>query len=181
MKRMMCIVLMLAMLLCGCAGSGGNAEQTAGTEAATEASVSVTEIQDPEITLPKGELEQEDGEKLQLGETGAERVAYTRNVSSVHYVTSVEELPDYEALADYDEAYFRDHALLVVLESVGIGSVQVAIDSVSGGAVTLSHTQSGDAGTTVMTTWLLWAEVEKGLDYSWYIANPALKSQLSLS
>ena len=38
----------------------------------------------------------------------------------------------------------------------------------------------GQVGTADMATWLLWTEVDTGLeDYQWTVANPALESQLS--
>ena len=185
MKRMMCAMLVLALLLCGCQsadlpGSESQDQTEKVTEAVTESVTEVTGpemniIEPPEVTLPHFSLETESGEPLKLGGTGCARIQYTNNVSSVFYITDVARLPDYEALQGYDAAYFEDKALLVVLESVGSGSAKVGIESVNGGVVTLSHEMPGDAGTADMATWVLWAEVEQGLDYNWTVANPALE------
>ena len=186
MKRMMCALLVLALLLCGCQSAALPGGETQGqteevTEEATEeATENVTEVEfteneTPGVTLPMFEQETGTGNGLALGDTGCVRVSYNGNVSSVRYITSAEQLPDNEALADYDEAYFAEKALIVVYETVGSGSVKVGIASVKDGAVTLSHDMPGDAGTADMATWLLWAEVEQGLDFTWSIANPALE------
>lgn len=90
-------------------------------------------------------------------------------------------------MSAYDDAFFKDHALVLVQESVSSGSVEVGIESVSLKAdhtavVTLTHQGPGEGqvGTADMATWLLWAEVDTGLeDYQWTVANPALESQLS--
>ena len=114
------------------------------------------------------------------GATGAERIEYKQNASSVRYITRVEDLPDYEALDGYrNEEYFQTNALLVVVDTVTSGSVKVAIDSVGNGTVTLSKEMSGDVGTADMATWLLWAEVDQGLEEHWSVANPALKAGAS--
>lgn len=186
MKRMMCAMLVLVLLLCGCQSAampgGENQTQTeAVTEAPTEPTVEVTLMDPPEVTLPHTGLETQTGEKLDLGPTGCQRVPYTHNVSNVFYVTAVDQLPGYEALQAYDEAYFAEKALLVVLESVGSGSMKVGIESVSNGVVTLSHELPGDVGTADMATWLLWAEVEQGLEFTWSVSNPALEPAGSMS
>lgn len=180
MKRMMCAIMALAMLLCGCQSaalsSGETQRQTENvTEVVSDPPMETIEV--PGVTLPHVGFETENGESLTLGGTGCQRVDYTHNVSKVFYVTDVTQLPDYDALRKYDAAYFENKALLVVLESVGSGSMKVGIESVSDGVVTLSHELPGDVGTADMATWLLWAEVEQGLDYNWTVANPALESQ----
>lgn len=167
MKRSMCAALVLAVLLCGCESAALSAGET------PEQTETVTETEAAAVTLPRPGFEDE---SQHLDRTGRERVSYTGNVSSVVYVTNAAHLPDYEALQGYDEAYFADRALLVVLETVNSGSVTVDIESVENGVVTLSHAMSGDAGTADMATWLLWTEVEQGLDCTWSVANPALES-----
>ena len=115
------------------------------------------------------------------------RLTYNGNVSSALYVTSAAQLPDYPELSAYDDAFFKDHALVLVQESVSSGSVEVGIESVSLKAdhtavVALTHQGPGEGqvGTADMATWLLWAEVDTGLgDYQWTVANPALESQLT--
>ena len=188
MKRLMCILLVLTALLSGCAssasqGSAPVAESTGTNEATTteKTDVDVSVLPEANITLPVTIPENQIGNILQLNNPGAERVPYTHNVSNVRYITSAANLPDYTALAGYDDTFFQKHALLVVLQSVSSGSTQVSIDSVCDGAVTLSYQTSGNVGTTVMTTWLLWAEVDPELDYSWYVANPALQQSTTPS
>lgn len=179
MKRMLCLILLLAVLLCGCQSAvvvSGDNETENNTEKVTETEVDVTGIQDPDVTLPKNE-EETGGDSTSVGATGCVRVEYTGNVSSVRYITSVDQLPDHEALAAYDAAYFESKALLLVWETVSSGSVRVGIAAIEGGVVTLSHELSGDAGTADMATWLLWAEVEAGLDETWSVANPAVQSE----
>lgn len=186
MKRMLCIVLTLALLLCGCQSAAMTPGEPQGqteemTEEATEneTEVEFTEIETPGVTLPMDEQETGTGNGTALGNTGCVRVSYNGNVSSVRYITSVDQLPDNEALAAYDEAYFAEKALIVVYETVSSGSVKVGIASVKDGIVTLSHDMSGDVGTADMATWLLWAEVDAGLDYTWSVANPAVEPNTS--
>ena len=176
MKRMLCIVLTLALLLCGCQSAATTPGETEGqTEDMTEneTEMEFTEMETPGATLPI--VEQETGESISFGETGCVRVTYNSNTSSVRYITSVEQLPDHEALAAYDEAYFAEKALIVVYETVSSGSVKVGIESIENGVVTLFHDLPGDVGTADMATWLLWAEVDAGLDYEWTVANPAVE------
>ena len=121
------------------------------------------------------------------GQVDRLRLTYNGNVSSALYVTSAAQLPDYPELSAYDDAFFKDHALVLVQESVSSGSVEVGIESVSLKAdhtavVALTHQGPGEGqvGTADMATWLLWTEVDTGLeDYQWTVANPALESQLS--
>lgn len=191
MKRMLCIVLTLALLLCGCQSAAmtpgetqNQTEEVTGkmTEEATEneTEVEFIEIETPGVTLPVGKQEAGTSNGLALGNTGCVRVAYNGNVSSVRYITAADQLPDNEALKAYDDAYFAEKALIVVYETTGSGSVEVGIASVKDGAVTLSHDMPGDAGTADMATWLLWAEVDAGLDYTWTVANPAVKPDTSI-
>lgn len=128
-------------------------------------------------------MEQEQGTELVIGETGKVRLSYSVNYSSVKYVTSVSELPDCDGLEAFDDAYFQDHALLIVIETVSSGSVDTGIQSAmadgSSAVVTLYHETKSGVVTADMTTWLLWAEVDKGLDYSWTVSNPAVESDTS--
>ena len=111
---------------------------------------------------------------------GKERLTYEGVESSVRYVTSPDQLPDCEALEKYDEAYFADHALILVTQSVSSGSVEVSIKAIqeteTGCGVVLSYGEPGkdQAGTADMATWLLWAQTEQGLEGTWEIVNPAL-------
>ena len=173
MKKMICAALCAGVLLCGCAPSAVVSDPTTVTDP-TEATVEVIELEPIEVTMPVLFTEPATEGDVEMGQTGCVRITYTNNVSNVRYVTKVEELPDYEALAKYDAAYFENKALLVILETTGSGSVQVGVASIADGTVTLSHEMSGDAGTNDMATWLLWAEVDQGLEGNWKVANPAL-------
>lgn len=130
-----------------------------------------------------GEEDSEEWEEISVSAQGKKRITYMGRRNSVIYVTSVDALPDYEELKQYDEAYFKEHALLLVTETVNSGSIDVSIQSVrvgrSVGTVTLSRVAPDPkdaASTTDMATWLLWAEVDQGLDCQWTVANPAMKS-----
>ena len=134
------------------------------------------------ITLPDIHGEEVSGEPISIYETGKTRITYTQNISNVRYITSASMVPDYEGLEGYDETYFETRALVVVTETVSSGSVQVGIEAITvdgtNAFVTLSHEMSGDAGTADMATWILWAEVDLGLDCQWTVVNAALESEL---
>lgn len=129
-------------------------------------------------TVPK----EEEKTTLTLGNVGAVRITYSVNVSSVRYITSASQLPDYPELAAYDDAYFETGALVLVMESVSSSSVRVGIESIelteTHALVTLTHESSGDVTVPAMATWLVWAEVEKNLSYTWEVVNPALESNV---
>lgn len=169
MKIKSIFALLLAIGLClsllGCSNS--DLPENTGPSADSE----------PERTIPP-ELQT----SVEIQKQGKVQVSYTINLSSVKYITSASALPDHEVLADYDDAWFADHALVLVYETVSSGSVDVSIASIqisdSAASVILSHTPAG-TGTTVMTTWLLWAEVDAGLSYDWSVSNPALESNAS--
>lgn len=152
------LALALALTACGTADSG--------------------ETTRPSVTIP---TEMDTNTAPAVGETGRARLAYTGNISSVRYVTSPEHLPNVEGLEGYDEAFFQSKALLLITESVPSGSMVVDIESITVddgiAVITLSHQMPGDAGTTDMATWLIWAEVDAGMDCTWTIANPMLKSE----
>ena len=169
MKKIVCAVLCVLMLW-GCAASKP-----------VETTPNQTEPDQEPIgaTIPLNITEPVTGASQDLGETGCVRIGYTNNVSRVLYVTKASDLAAYPELNQYDDAYFAHHALVVVLESTSSGSVKVGIESISDGVVTLSHEMPGNVGTTDMATWLLWAEVEQGLEETWSVANPALKSDSS--
>lgn len=180
MRKLICMLLALTVVLCGCTQAEQPRETTAseGTEPVT---VPFKEVDPPKATLPKGDRgEQETQLPKPMGGTGAQRIEYKQNVSSVRYITRVEDLPDYEALDGYRNAeYFEKKALLVVLDTVTSGSVKVSIGTVGAGTVTLGREMDGDVGTSDMAAWLLWAEVEQGLDYRWSVTNPGVRSNLS--
>lgn len=193
MKRMYMVMLCLLFLLgsltgCKASDAGTASAGTETTEATSPTSGTVTEIppEDLEATVPKEGLNPGEGESsLTIGTVGQVRVDYVGNLSSVRYITSVDRLPQYEALQGYDAAYFQEKALLIVMETVTSGSVQVGIQGIDldgkTATVYLSHEPQGDVGTAVMTTWLIWAEVEAGLEYTWTVGNPAVESQAEYS
>lgn len=194
MKRILTFSLALLCLLaltgCGSPASGG-AESGAVSAVPAESgdassapgeSVNVSPIEPVELPELPGTPGAAQGEPVSIGGTGKVRIDYTGSPSIVRYVTSPAELPDCEALADYDEAWFQDHALVLVTETVGSGSVKVEIASITlaegAASVELSHEMSGDAGTADIAAWLLWAEVAPGLEeLTWTVANPALSSE----
>lgn len=169
MKKMFCMLLAAILLLTGCQTpvneTAAPDETTAPVQ--TQAPTTVPAETEPDVAAREGELA--------FANPGKTRIAYTGNRSYVKYVTSVEELPREEALALYDAEFFEDHALLIVVETVSSGSVQLEMESieVSGdtASVSVKRSMSGDVGTTDMATWMLWAEVDKGLDYTWTLKN----------
>lgn len=180
MKKTICLLLAVLLLLTGCQTSTAPGETTV----SNETTAAPTETAVPETTLPKTAPDvtvgRQDGEQVWFQNPGKVRITYTSPRSSVRYITSVEELPSEEVFQGYDEAFFGEYALLIVVETVSSGSVQLEIGSVEvegdTARVTLERTMSGDVGTTDMATWLLWAEVEQGLEYTWTLAGGAQSS-----
>ncbi|MBE6974588.1 MAG: hypothetical protein E7436_03760 [Ruminococcaceae bacterium] len=123
------------------------------------------------------------GDAVTVYAKGKCRIPYTVRISAVHYFTSPDQLPDCPELEDYDADWFRDHALVVVYETVSSGSLAVDIRDIrvedGRAAVELSHDVQGNLGTADMTTWLLWAEVDGDLRYTWTVLNPAMDSDVS--
>ena len=182
MKKLICMVLAFVLVFSGCARQeAGSVPSDESVQSGSDASrnVDATEVDPPEVTLHTGE-----GQGIQeiqvAGATGAERIEYKQNASSVRYITRVEDLPDYEALDGYrNKEYFENQALLVVVDTVTTGSVKVSIGFLGNGTVTLAKEMSGTVGTADMATWLLWAEVEQGLTESWTVTNPGVQNNLS--
>lgn len=201
LRRRMAGTLSAALTLCllaaGCASAGLGNSTPPGSE--PTASVETTGLDIETVpTAPTADLysgQQQDaasglvipdgttaGQPLEAEGTGKLRIPYSGNGSSVTYVTSAEQLPDYEELKMYDDAYFRSHALVLVTETLPSGSIDVSIAGIdingSEATVTLSHEgpEHGAAGTADMAAWLLWAEVDAGLDCRWTVANPAMVS-----
>lgn len=171
MKKLICTVLALLLVLTGCKGAGTSA-------------TSPTDAQPQELSAPtqaaSGLLPETVPASLKEGElpfenAGKARLAYQGNRSYVRYVTKVEDLPPECSWEGYDEAYFETKALLIVVETVSSGSVQLELESIriSDGtaSVSIKRTMSGDVGTADMATWLIWAEVEKGLECTWTLEN----------
>lgn len=181
MKKMLCMLMALCLLLAGCQAAEQTDPQTESTVPSTAPvgeSTNAAEEVTEEVTQPELSIETTGpAEDVALGETGKIRIEYTGNRSGVQYITDASNVPDYEELAGYDEAYFEEHALLVVIDTVTSGSMQVEIGGIQVqdgiASVTVDRKLSGDVGTTDMATWLLWAEVERGLEYEWTIVNTA--------
>lgn len=185
MKKMICIMLTLMLLLSGC--QGAVTETTAPVETAPPApGTNVPATEDPRgettfPTLPESGfvtgpvMGGQEGDRLPFENAGKVRLTYEGNRSYVRYVTSVEDLPPEGSWTGYDETYFETKALLIVVETLTSGSVQVELEAIrmegDTANVHIKRTMEGDVGTTDMATWMLWAEVEKGLEYNWTLAN----------
>ena len=182
MKKWICTILALMLILAGCqAGGGATTSAPVTTQAPTEA----TEEAAQESTFPTlaesgmaiggPVLGGPQGDQLAFENVGKARIQYQGNRSYVRYVTSVEELPPECTWEGYDEAYVQTKALLIVVETLNSGSVQVELESIQVkgdvASVSIRRTMTGDVGTTDMATWIFWAEVEKGLSYTWTLAN----------
>lgn len=190
MRKLICLLLSVLCLVCLFSACRSAADPS-GSQTPTESTgpVDTTPSETTGATLPGEDTQPEstgtallpggDGEVITLGQTGKLRIPYTTARSGVRYITDPSQLPDYPELEGYDEAYFRDHALLLVTETVTSGSVNVEIASVlveNGiAAVTLDHQIPEGMGTADMATWLLWVEMDAGLEYSWTLTNPAVK------
>ena len=186
--RYFALFLCICLLLTGCRSSGettATPTETGATETTETISITLLPSDAVEVTIPKDGLQEPDRMLTEVETSGSLRITYTGNISSVRYVTSAAQLPAYPELQEYDEAYFREHALLVVTETVSSGSTMVGIQGIrmegETGYVTLLHELSGDVATTVMTTWLIWAEVDRDLPETWIVENPALPSDTERS
>lgn len=171
------VLLMVCLVSClaGCRSAG---ILPAGEDTTVpESTAQLTE--EPTITPPTTEET-----LVELGKTGKLRIPYAGAVCGVRYITDPSQLPNYPELEAYDAAYFQDHALLLVTETVTSGSARVEIQSVTisqgRGRVSLAHEMPDGLGTADMAAWLLWAEVEKGLDYDWVLENSMGQQQMEL-
>ena len=178
MKKMICFILALMLVLAGCQASGGGTTPPAQTDAPTEENqLHLATVP----TLPEGTFNPGPvmggaaGNELPFENAGKVRLTYTDYRSYVRYVTSVDQLPAEGSWTGYDAAYFETKALLIVVETLGSGSVQLDLEAirVDGGnaSIHIKRTMSGEVGTDDMATWMLWAEVEKDLDYTWTLVN----------
>ena len=174
MKKIIWLILVV-LLLTGCQTPA--AETTSAPET-TAAPLEVTrpeEMTFPTIPAVGGIPGTPEGDEIAFENPGKVRLTYTGNRSYALLVSRVEDLPDEEALKIYDEAFFQEHDLLILVETVNSGSVQLEIGGIyrdgDTATVQLTRTLPGDFGTADMATWLLWAEVEKGLDCTWTIGN----------
>ena len=177
MKKLICLVLSLLLLLTGCR-SAGSVPSDATTQP-SESETTTPQAADPTETTENTTVSLPVNGPVTMGQTGKLRITYTGSNSGVRYVTDPSQLPDYPELEGYDEAFFRDHSLLLVTETVTSGSINVEIQSImvedGMAVVTLDHKVPTGVGTADMATWLLWVEVDAGLDLTWVLANPALR------
>ena len=116
MQKILCLLLGLC-LLTGCQSRELVDETVAETK--PSADVSLPEEADGS-KLP--------GESLAFSNPGKARVPYTGIRSYAEYVTSPDQLPQEEVFKSYDQAYFENHALVLVMETVSSGSVQLELD-----------------------------------------------------
>lgn len=176
MKKILCMLLAALLLLTGCTPASPG-ETTAPETTVPEETEQTLPIQ----TMPDLGIGDAEGELIWFRNSSKVRLDYTGDRSYVRYITNLDQLPDEEALQGYDEAFFAESALLVVVETVGSGSVQLEIESVhiSGGTarVTLKRNMPGEMGTADMATWMLWVEVEQGLDCEWVLEGGSKQPQ----
>ena len=170
MKKYICMILALMLVLTGCQSANGATTPSTG-EIAQATIPALTEG-----TLDGGiAIERPEGVDLPFENAGKVRLNYEGSRSYILYVTSVEELPKEGSWTGYDEAYFQTKALLIVVETLGSGSVQLELESIrvheNTASISIKRPMEGDVATTDMATWMLWAEVDKGLDYEWTLAN----------
>ena len=180
MKKMICAILALMLILAGCRVTGG---ETTPTTAASQATVpETTQPRETAVpTLPESgfvtgpAVGGQEGDTLPFENAGKVRLRYEGNRGYVRYVTDMEQLPPEGSWTGYDEAYFENKALLIVVETLNSGSVQVELESIrlegDTACIVIERTMSGDVGTADMATWMLWAEVDKGLEYKWTLHN----------
>ncbi len=177
--KVIACLLIFAALLTGC--RRGSSATTAATDAATTAPAAT----DPTVpSFTDGTRGDPDiGIDVAFKVLGTQNVKHSLDISQAKYITSVDDLPSYDALAEYDEAWFREHALLVILETVPGGKITIDIDSIkldgSRADITLARGYDGKLSTTTNVVWLVWAEVERDLHYTWNITNPTLESNVS--
>ena len=175
MKKMICALLVLMLVLTGC-------QAPVGETAPASETVPAPETQETTFpTLPESGFHSDpvlgtlEGEELPFANAGKVRLTYEGNRSYVLYVTSVDQLPKEGSWTGYDEAYFETKALLIVVETLNSGTVQVELEAIrvegDTASVHIKRTLAGEVGTTDMATWMFWAEVPKDLTYKWTLAN----------
>lgn len=166
LKRMFALILVLCLCLAGCSA------KTPTTTNTTHPSLGDETHGKPDI-----------GIDVNFKLLGSVALNHTVNISQAKYITSASQLPKNEELSKYDDQWFQDHALLVIHESVSSGNVKVDVEKIkldgTTANITLEHTPNGALGSGIKVTWLLWLEVEKGLSYTWQVANPAMDSNIS--
>ena len=87
MKKLICMLLALMLVFSGCAPSAPAEEPTEPQE-----TLEATETDPPEVTLHMEEKETEAA--METSATGAQRIEYKQNASSVRYITRVADLPE---------------------------------------------------------------------------------------
>lgn len=188
-RRFSALLAVLCLGLCACSSptarlsfGGGSSGQRAAllqhgntipmtTVPGTPLPVPSTEATLPETTLsPSVPIDQLAFEKWSMV-----RLPYSGSYNSIRYITDASQLPNQKELSEYDDAYFRQKALVLIVQTVSSGSLRLRVQSidVDGGvaAVSLSKHFQGADGTCDMATWLLWIEVDAGLDYQWIVAG----------
>lgn len=170
MKRLFALILALCLLLAGCAPGG---------TATTDTTTNTTHPDIPDQTRGEPDI----GIDVDFQVLGSVAMHHSVNISQVRYITSVSALPDNEELAQYDDSWFEDHALLLIYQSVSSGNVKVDVEKIKLDGtianITLSYLPDGMLGSGIKVTWLMWLEVEKGLQYSWQVENPAMESDVA--
>ncbi len=178
MKKIICIVL-AALLLTGCQAVGDPTDPIQTTVAPTQSGdpteTAIPETTVPQTIVPETQAPVAENDEISFTDPGKARIAYEGMRSFARYITTPEELPELPELADFDSAFFETHALVLVVETVNSGSVQLEIDKMirSGDEATvhLKRTMSGEVGTSDMATWLLWAVVSREYDCSWKLES----------
>ena len=177
MKKMICILTVLMLLLTGCQAAPQPVETTRAPVETTIPAVQETTVPTlPEATFSPGlVIGGIEGDQLPFESAGKVRLPYEGNRAYVRYVTRVEDLPPECSWEGYDEAYFETKALLIVVETVNSGSVQLELEAITldgdTASVHIKRTMEGDVGTTDMATWMLWAELSREYDCNWALAN----------
>jgi hypothetical protein len=183
-----CLLLSALLFLGGCGADKSTAVKPIGASSAQ--SSSATDSQEREVgtgvVVPGQDSADSLGNVLDFTDTGKTRITYTDNQSSVQYITSVNQMPNIQGLPQYNDTFFEENALVVVIETVTSGSIDVDLQEIrcddSTATVILSHEQDAEAdGTDDMATWALWAVVKSDLDCQWSVANPALGDDLEIS
>ena len=175
MKKMTCMLLAALLLLTGCQTAEPPETTVPEETIAIEEFATAPTVTIPIQTMPDLVIGGVEGEEMEFRNPGKARIGYTENRSYVRYITSVDQLPAVGSWTGYDESYFETKALLIVVETLNSGSVQVDWESIlvegDTAAIHIKRTMAGDVGTADMATWMLWAEVEAGLELNWVLAN----------
>ena len=165
MKKIAAWTLTFCLLFAGC-------QSTESAQAGQELPISTEEIE-PILNERNEQLNQQviSAGRVEFRNGGRQRIPYTGAVSTVQYITSVEQLPNYEVFKQYDAEFFKENALVLVTQSTGSGSAQLEIESllVENGEVVvkMKQTMPEGEGTMDMAAWLVWVEVDAGLDFQW--------------